>query len=903
MKLMKIEVLLIYLLFLSSIINCQQNQPIYRCMHDELEKQTFLKGVVINKDEKEKRRIEDGTTEQNFKDFNIVIDFENIKNDLKKYNLQNMEDFYISSMTKAADTLKSLLKVKPLDSSKEYYLNDQNLKGLNLTKWNESMFGNNTIQTRNSFQKLGIDLAIFGTITDEMPNSTLATASAKCGQTDSNGQPYVGFVKINKNIDYSKPNSKIYFESILVHEFTHILGFSIQFFTTKFQIIEKTDTDNIIHRYLNSPKLLGVAKKYYNCNSIEGVELENEGGTGTAGSHWEARILLGEYMNGYAYTEEQVISEFTLAVLEDLGYYKANYYTGGLMQFGRNKGCSFLTEKCVNKATHKINEKFENEFYDTISGSNVIEASCSSGRQSRAYKAWYQAEGLPEIYQYFETPEIVGYQPADFCPVFRSYSPEEELSYFTGHCSSVGSLGYGTEIKYTNINDPTSGNLLQYTGESFTNHSFCYLSSLSKNNDISKVVRANCYETFCSDESLTIKIFDDYVVCPRAGGKIQVKGYLGYLLCPDYNLICSGTKQCNNIFDCVDMKSEVKQNSYTYDYVSKTSQNIEKANSAEFDTTDNYELSENGKCKQNCKHCNNNKCQDCREGFVLKMEDNGDTNCYEESSIGEGYFKNSNNIYIKCIANCLECEDMTTCEKCNVDFRYNQKQCVALTEEEKAKIKENCHEYDSDFNCKKCQAGYAFKNGEEGNICHNINEFDEYYSKDNGISYIHCSFSDVDENCQKCYYAKNEYRVKCTSCKDNLILLEKGKGICMTLEEIKNTTKYYLVNATNARECKKDIENCVSCDSADNCLKCKYTYEFDIVEKKCLSKVKSKTDGDTNISGNDGSKDSYIKTSTKTDTSIKRRKVKKSKGNSNYFSYTNIILLQTLYIILIIIKF
>ena len=323
---MKIEVLLIHLLFLSSIINCHQNQPIHKCMHDELENQTFLKGIVINKDEKEKRR-QDEATEPNFKDFNIVIDFENIKNDIVKYNLQDMTDFYISSMTKAVDTLKSLLKVKPLDSSKDYYIDDETLKKLNLKKWDKSMFGNETISKGDSFQKLGIDLAIFGTITDEMPESTLATASAKISQ--------------------------IYFESILAHEFTHILGFSIQFFREKLEIIEKADSDNIMRRYLKSPKLLEVAKKYYNCDDIEGVELENEGGTGTAGSHWEARILLGEYMNGYAYTEEQVISEFTLAVLEDLGYYQANYYTGGLMQFGRNKGCEFLYNKCVDKATNK----------------------------------------------------------------------------------------------------------------------------------------------------------------------------------------------------------------------------------------------------------------------------------------------------------------------------------------------------------------------------------------------------------------------------------------------------------------------------------------------------------------------------------------------------------------------
>ena len=902
MKSMKIEVLLIHLLFLSSIINCHQNQPIHKCMHDELENQTFLKGVVINKDEKEKRR-QDEATEPNFKDFNIVIDFENIKNDIEKYNLKDMTDFYISSMTKAVDTLKSLLKVKPLDSSKNYYLSDATLKALNLTKWDKSMFGDETITKRDSFQKLGIDLAIFGTITDQMPESTLATASAKIRQESSNYQPYVGFVKINRNIDYSKPNSQIYFESILAHEFTHILGFSIQFFQEKLEIIEKADSDNIMRRYLNSPKLLEVAKKYYNCDSIEGVELENEGGTGTAGSHWEARILLGEYMNGYAYTEEQVISEFTLAVLEDLGYYQANYYTGGLMQFGRNKGCEFLYNKCVDKATHKINETFENEFFDTISGFKSIEASCSSGRQSRAYKAWYQASDLPELYQYFLNTEIVGYQPADYCPVFQKFTEEEELSYFAGHCSIVRSLGYGTQIQYGNSINPTSGNLLDYTGESFTEHSFCYLSSLSTNNEISKVVRANCYETFCSDRSLTLKIFDDYIVCPRAGGKIKVKGYSGYLLCPDYNLICSGKIQCNNIFDCVDMKSEIKENSYTYDYISKTSQNIEKADSAEFDTIDNYELSENGMCKQYCKHCNNNKCQDCAAGYVLKMEDNRDINCYQEGSIGPEYYKNSNNIYVKCMDNCLVCDDMDTCKKCKENYKYvpDQKTCVELTEEEQKKMKANCLQYDDEYNCVKCQDGYAFKKGEEGNICHNIVEFDEYYSKDNGISYIPCS--SYNETCQKCYYAKDEYRVKCTSCKNGLILLEKGKGICMTLEEIKNTTKYYLVNQTNARECKKDIENCVSCDSADNCLKCKYNYDFDIAEKKCLEKVKSKTDDGSIISGNGGSKESSTTTSTKTDSGIKRRKVKKSKNNSNYFSIANVLLLQTLYIILILIKF
>jgi len=92
-------------------------------------------------------------------------------------------------------------------------------------------------------------------------------------------------------------------------------------------------------------------------------------------------------MIGYTRTEEIVISEFTLALLEDSGYYKANYYTGGLMRYGKNKGCKFLKETCVDRTTHEIDPKFENEFYDSIYSSRLIDPSCSSGRQSRTYNA------------------------------------------------------------------------------------------------------------------------------------------------------------------------------------------------------------------------------------------------------------------------------------------------------------------------------------------------------------------------------------------------------------------------------------------------------------------------------------------------------------------------------------
>ena len=123
-------------------------------------------------------------------------------------------------------------------------------------------------------------------------------------------------------------------------------------------------------------------------------------------------------MNGVIYTEELVISEFTLALLEDSGYYKANYYSGGLMRYEKNKGCDFVFNKCVING--EINSKFKNEYFNSINNEiTSMDTSCSSGRQSRAYNYLfkYKSDIKPEEYQYFINPKIGGWQAANYCPV------------------------------------------------------------------------------------------------------------------------------------------------------------------------------------------------------------------------------------------------------------------------------------------------------------------------------------------------------------------------------------------------------------------------------------------------------------------------------------------------------
>ena len=90
----------------------------------------------------------------------------------------------------------------------------------------------------------------------------------------------------------------------------------------------------------------------------------------------------------------------------------------------------------------------------------------------------------------------------------------------------------------------------------------------------------------------------------------------GFFLCPDYNLMCSGTVICNDMFECVEKKSEIKENSYEYNDDIKTSLNIERAEKDVADEDNNYELSEDGICPINCKYCLKNKiCIKCRNGY------------------------------------------------------------------------------------------------------------------------------------------------------------------------------------------------------------------------------------------------------------------------------------------------
>jgi leishmanolysin-like peptidase len=287
-----------------------------------------------------------------------------------------------------------------------------------------------------------------------------------------------------------------------------------------------------------------VARVYYGCNSIAGAELEDQIGAGCIGSHWEERTMFDELMTPLAdnhYAGNRV-SKFTLALFEDTGWYKANYSTADALQFGKNAGCDFLNEKCINPSTAKPLAAPKNTFCSPLENdANGYQKSCTfdlrgiGNCESGTYSA-----NIPSIYQYFpSSPKLGGtIQHVDFCPLFTTFS--------------------NTDCQDETQNTAQSKN---YRGFLYGMNSFCANSSLFDKMYVSPdKFEPNCFKMKCFSNPKSIQVTirrksaslgcvqgvgcgsdeDISFNCISNGQRITISDkYSGEFLCPSYDDICS----------------------------------------------------------------------------------------------------------------------------------------------------------------------------------------------------------------------------------------------------------------------------------------------------------------------------------------------------------------------------
>jgi hypothetical protein len=179
--------------------------------------------------------------------------------------------------------------------------------------------------------------------------------------------PLIGLVLFSNKTEYLEDLDESefsieYLTTLFLHHFIRLLGFNaalgdineIKYIPKEGEIYYlKTDDE------YNFTNVINYARKYFNCDRINRIDLylddENLDGTDyyyyagyeIIGLYWPKRLFLGELLTKFDYLEEQVLSGFTLAFLDDLPYLKVTKnYSGGSLKFGKNKGCEFFFNQC-----------------------------------------------------------------------------------------------------------------------------------------------------------------------------------------------------------------------------------------------------------------------------------------------------------------------------------------------------------------------------------------------------------------------------------------------------------------------------------------------------------------------------------------------------------------------------
>lgn len=98
----------------------------------------------------------------------------------------------------------------------------------------------------------------------------------------------------------------------------------------------------VVNGKIATPQVTATAAETFNCPSAQGAPLENNGVSSTRGSHWEATSFAGELMIGTAGARRGILSNMTLALAEDSGWYYSNWENAGFLRYAHNSGCSLL---------------------------------------------------------------------------------------------------------------------------------------------------------------------------------------------------------------------------------------------------------------------------------------------------------------------------------------------------------------------------------------------------------------------------------------------------------------------------------------------------------------------------------------------------------------------------------
>jgi hypothetical protein len=322
---------------------------------------------------------------------------------------------------------------------------------------------------------------------------------------------------------------------LAMHQIAHVLAYDFQlvpFYLNEMgeeygsdEVVGYTTRRNSQKTYIKTPKVLKYSKMAFQCLSLYGLETSLFGGSSSI--NWEARVMKNDFMSAGFNKTYVIFSKISLALFEDSGWYQVDYEYGSDVTWGAQRGCGFVLSPCVENSVPAF-EEFCNSS-NSISlcdHTHTFKGTCSLTRMSQA---------VPAEYQYFNDPYLAGDDAfSDFCP----YVVDQD----SGSCLDIGE-------KSVKINKDEYG---EASGPGTKCLEGTYVNQLSNK---AAHMHAACHKVTCQGNVAVIHVGGQVVFCDPSGGQVAIRGFDGYLFCPNSNILCkdlpcpfacSGRGKCKN---------------------------------------------------------------------------------------------------------------------------------------------------------------------------------------------------------------------------------------------------------------------------------------------------------------------------------------------------------------------
>lgn len=189
-------------------------------------------------------------------------------------------------------------------------------------------------------------------------DTNILATSTYCYLASGSKRPLVANTDFNRAVFKEANGDVILHEKntyLLIHEMMHTLGFSSSLFKYFLDANGKTlsghvttvTIQNNTHTVVNIPALTDKLRTFHGCSTLPGAIMENDGGSGTDGSHFEKKFYLYEVMETSAISGKRV-SELSLGLLEGSGWYVVDYTYAEPYFYGQGEGCDFINGQCSN---------------------------------------------------------------------------------------------------------------------------------------------------------------------------------------------------------------------------------------------------------------------------------------------------------------------------------------------------------------------------------------------------------------------------------------------------------------------------------------------------------------------------------------------------------------------------